>query len=184
MDDVINDILHDVTKPLDERAKAYASAVERQRFFQRPNQESKPDSSNNTDDYTPPLMNTIVQSVPKTFKSKAEALIQFLNDHAIKWTDTGELIGKDGTPVPRSNIVDLVNDLMRERKKVQPVGWDILSEELRRLNVPRELIGNEQRWLSMTSEGEKKKKSKRLRRQDDEKQLEQRLYGVRKWDKY
>ena len=52
----------------------------------------------------------IVDSVPKTMKVKANKLMDRLKTQ-LSWTDRGELI-QGGTPVPGSNMVDLVNDVL------------------------------------------------------------------------
>ena len=55
----------------------------------------------------------IIESVPKTMQNRAKLLIQKLKGHSdvISWNDNGQLI-LDGSTIPNSNIVDLVNDLM------------------------------------------------------------------------
>ena len=62
----------------------------------------------------------IVDSVPKTMKVKAKKLMDRLKTQ-LSWTDRGELI-HGGTPVPGSNMVDLVNDVLRKRRKSVPDG--------------------------------------------------------------
>ena len=59
----------------------------------------------------------IIHSVPKTMQNRAKLLIQKLKDHSdvISWNDNGQL-ALEGSIVPNSNIVDLVNDVMRKRK--------------------------------------------------------------------
>ena len=54
-------------------------------------------------------------------KVKAKKLIDRLKTE-ISWTDRGKLL-QDGTPVPGSNMVDLVNDVLRKRRNSDPVGW-------------------------------------------------------------
>ena len=76
----------------------------------------------------------IVDSVPKTMKVKAKKLIDRLKTE-ISWTDRGNLI-QDGTPVPGSNIVDLVNDELRKRRNSDPVGWQAFVQQLKRINLP------------------------------------------------
>ena len=46
----------------------------------------------------------------------------------------------DGVPVPGSNVTDLVNNLLRQRRN--PVGWQLFAQQLRRISLPMELIGN------------------------------------------
>lgn len=85
----------------------------------------------------------IVESVPKTLRGKALLLIEKMKtDPLCRWNDRGEFVYA-GRPIAGSNMVDLVNDLMRTRKKgVPPVGWEAFGDGMRRLNVPMELVGN------------------------------------------
>jgi hypothetical protein len=39
-----------------------------------------------------------------------------------------------------SNVVDLVNDVLRKRKYFNPQGWETFEEALREANVPQDLI--------------------------------------------
>ena len=59
----------------------------------------------------------IIASVPKAMQDRSKLLIQKLKDHSdvISWNDNGQLV-LDGSTIPNSNIVDLVNDIMRKRK--------------------------------------------------------------------
>jgi hypothetical protein len=43
--------------------------------------------------------------------------------------------------VQGSNLVDLVNDVLRKRKYFNPQGWETFGEALREANVPQDLIG-------------------------------------------
>ena len=63
----------------------------------------------------------IIDSVLKTMQNRAKLLIQKLKDHSdvISWNDNGQLV-LEGSIVPNSNIVDLVNDVMRKRKGFNP----------------------------------------------------------------
>ena len=66
------------------------------------------------------LETTVVDTVPKTMQAKARRLMEHLK-RDIAWTARGELI-HEGVPVFGSNVVDLVNDLLRKRK-TDPTGW-------------------------------------------------------------
>jgi hypothetical protein len=50
-----------------------------------------------------------------------------------------------GRSVPSTNIVDLVNDSLRQRKKFNPDGWELFSKVLGHLNVPEGILRNENR---------------------------------------
>ena len=81
----------------------------------------------------------VVDTVPKTMQVKARRLMEHLK-RDIAWTTRGELI-HEGVPIVGSNVVDLVNDLLRERK-TDPIGWQPFARQLRAINLPMELIGN------------------------------------------
>ena len=84
----------------------------------------------------------VVNTVPKTMQVKARRLMEHLK-RDIAWTARGELI-HEGVPIVGSNVVDLVNDLLRERK-TDPIGWQPFARQLRAINLPMELIGNTSR---------------------------------------
>ena len=70
-------------------------------------------------------------------------------DPNIAWSEKGELKYK-GETVRGSNVVDLVNDVLRKRKYFNPQGWETFGEALREANVPQDLIGHEDRWKYIT----------------------------------
>ena len=80
-----------------------------------------------------------MDTVPKTMQAKARRLMEHLK-RDITWTARGELI-HEGVPVAGSNVVDLVNDLLRKRK-TDPTGWQPFARQLRAINLPMELVGN------------------------------------------
>ena len=82
---------------------------------------------------------TVLDTVPKTMQAKARRLMEHLK-RDIAWTARGELI-HEGVPVVGSNVVDLVNDLLRKRK-TDPPGWQPFARQLRAINIPMELVGN------------------------------------------
>ena len=95
----------------------------------------------------------IVRGIPKTMKSRAEALLAHLKErgNVITWDDMGQVL-VDGVLIPKSNISDLVSDAMRSRKHFNPVGVREFYNVLNKINVPKDLVRNEKRWV----EAEKK----------------------------
>ena len=89
----------------------------------------------------------IVRGIPKTMKARALALLERLkaNPKSISWDSTGQ-VKLDGTLIPKSNISDLVSDAMRSRKSFNPVGVHEFFKILNDINVPRDLVRNEERW--------------------------------------
>ena len=39
-----------------------------------------------------------------------------------------------------TNIIDLVNDVMQNRKYSSPFGWKVFADQLKKINVPQDLI--------------------------------------------
>ena len=89
----------------------------------------------------------IVRGIPKTMKSRAEALLAHLKERGdvITWDDMGQVL-VDGVLIPKSNISDLVSDAMRSRKHLNPIGVREFYSVLNKLNVPKDLVRNERRW--------------------------------------
>lgn len=95
----------------------------------------------------------VVATVPASLKTKARSLLKRLqNDPNVSWNKKGELVFQ-GDVQKNSNIVDLVNDVVRRRRQPPPRGWTTFARVLKEGNVPRDLIGNPERWsyLNTTS---------------------------------
>ena len=96
-----------------------------------------------------------IESVPLKLKPKAERLLTYLKrEPDLAWTDRGELV-VDGHVVTDSHLVDLINDVIRPKRTTSPnpVGWEPFMSVLKRINVPKELIGHAARrkWLMQSS---------------------------------
>ena len=104
------------------------------------------------------LHDQILQSVPKTMQRKAELLLGMIkNNNNLTWDEQG-VVSYKGKRIHGSNIIDLINDTIRQRKGVEPRGWKTFSKALHESNIPQEVIGNASRWKWMqtnTSDGEK-----------------------------
>ena len=95
------------------------------------------------------LEKEVLESVLNNSKIKAEKIIQRIKPH-LEWNDHGEIIVGDQT-IRHSNLSDLVNDALRKRKDFDPVGWKEFASVLNKINVSRDLIGNQERWNFMRS---------------------------------
>ncbi len=60
----------------------------------------------------------------------------------------------DGVLIPKSNISDLVSGAMRSRKYFDPVASREFFDVLSKLNVPKDLVRNEEGWKGVTQKGE------------------------------
>ena len=90
--------------------------------------------------------NEILESVPKNSRTLARSMINRLkaNREHISWDDKGVLT-TNGHSIPGSNIIDLVNDQLRSRKDFNPTGWELFTESLDKINMPKYLMRNEKR---------------------------------------
>ena len=88
----------------------------------------------------------VVDSVPEMFKRRAQLLLSILQDNPnMSWDEDGtvKLYGKH---IQGSNIIDLVTDVVRQRKGREPTGWQPFADGLREFNIPQDVIGNRERW--------------------------------------
>ena len=91
----------------------------------------------------------IIDSVPKTMQNRAKLLIRKLKGHSdISWNDNGQLV-LEGSIVPNSNIIDLVNDVMRKRKGFNQDHSSTFAKTLAKINVPEDYVRNPDRIDSM-----------------------------------
>ena len=92
------------------------------------------------------LNQLVLDSVPSTMKRKAQLLLNILKYNPnMTWDDDGtvKLYGK---AIEGSNIIDLVNGVLRHRKGSETTGWQPFAEGLREMNIPQDVIGNRERW--------------------------------------
>lgn len=88
---------------------------------------------------------SIVNAVPKTYQQTASKLLQHIQTvdggQRLKWDSQGR-VTLDGNTISGSNIVDLVNDALRHRKRVKATGRVDFARFLQEINTPREFVGN------------------------------------------
>ena len=117
----------------------------------------------------------IVRGIPKTMKTRAQALLAHLKEKedVITWDDMGQVL-LNGVLIPKSNISDLISGAMRPRKHFNPVCVREFYNVLNEINVPKDLVRNERRW----SEAEKNKVSFNEKTPPEKSQAE---LGVSNW---
>lgn len=102
------------------------------------------DSFGKKRDQSAEMIKNIIESVPKTYRYKAHTLLKYLLDapsSKIGWDKQG-LVTINGAVVAGSNISDLINDAIRERKTVKAIGRIQFARLLHDINIPPSLIGN------------------------------------------
>ena len=155
----INDWLGKDDMPQDAKATMYLQQL--QRVKQLKNQVVRPEpspvqmithteqtmiSESDTSEHLSATDKQIIDSVPKTMQNRAKLLIQKLKDHSdvISWNDNRQLV-LDGSAIPNSNIVDLINDVMRKRKGFNPEHSNTFAKALAKINVPEDYVRNPDR---------------------------------------
>lgn len=130
--------------PSDQLMIAYNAEMERQRLMTK---NSAEETSNKV---VEPISNTwltqAIEKLPKTFKSRASQLYNFLlgHGHNINWNGSGEIKTATSDHIEGSNILDLINFVTnpRFRKGPIPTGLDAFLKALNVINVPRTLISD------------------------------------------
>ncbi|KAJ8041597.1 Endogenous retrovirus group K member 19 Pol protein [Holothuria leucospilota] len=156
LEDQLSSVLNDPHLDDTTKMKRYSEVLQRYTVYHAKADElpqirvlpgTKYDAQSKDTSQTRAIERDVIESVPRAFKSKATQLLGKMtsSDSGLYWTDRGELIVDDRT-IKGSHIVDLVNDMMRKRKSATPVGMDEFTKALARINTPRELIGNPDRW--------------------------------------
>lgn len=87
----------------------------------------------------------VIHSLPRTLQVKGKLLLERLRANNVSWSRTGELV-IDSKQIDGTNVIDLVNDILRNRKHSSPYGWEIFANKLAKLNTPQELVVNKARW--------------------------------------
>ena len=101
----------------------------------------------------------IVDGIPKTMQQRAISILNRLKTRPdiISWDKFGQ-VTLDGVEIPHSNISDLLSDAVRGRKTFNPIGSKDFFRVLSKMNIPRDLVRNEERWkqaqLKSSSEDE------------------------------
>jgi len=94
----------------------------------------------------------LIDSVPDTYKRKAIYLFERLKSSSnVRWNDSGEVF-INGVMFEGSNIIDLINDVLRYRKNFNPLAWRQFSTALKKLNISKDIIGNNDRGYYMQSQ--------------------------------
>lgn len=109
---------------------------------QQPSSEGS-ESTNSNDFYT---KSQLLQFIPKSYKIKGELLLDFLskNKDKICWNEKGTVF-INNKEVYKSNIVDLLGDILRPLKNSSPHGWLEFATALSHMQVPISYIGNPRR---------------------------------------
>ena len=152
-DTQISDILQRDDVPDDEKQKLFNAYFER--FLELRRQKETPTPVKKEEQRVEPQLSDVdvVEPIPRTMRPRATALLSRLKakPDVITWDKTGQ-VKIEGETIPGSNISDLVSDAMRSRRNFNSTGAKEFFEALNKLNVPKDLVRNEERWKELLGE--------------------------------
>ncbi len=86
------------------------------------------------------LKKRVLEATPKPYQSRAQSLFQFLIDK-IGINEKGEMKDKEGNVIGGSNVGDLIQHAVRDRRRnIIPVGWKEFLNVLRENNAPQMIL--------------------------------------------
>ena len=149
-DTQISDILQRNDVPDDEKQKLFNAYFER--FLELRRQKETPTPVKKEEQRVGQQLSDadVVEPIPRTMRPRATALLSRLKakPDVITWDKTGQ-VKIEGETIPGSNISDLVSDAMRSRKDFNPTGAKEFFQALSKLNVPKDLVRNQNRWKQL-----------------------------------
>ncbi|GBN94809.1 hypothetical protein AVEN_105147-1 [Araneus ventricosus] len=154
LDSQMQEILRRKDLPESEKANQYLQMLQKFVKIQHPQQEKTDINENqeteiqeNKESKTVPeeedsVTAKIYKEEPARYFSIAKNILDFLkaNNTILTWTPEGEIVYK-GQCLPRTNIVKLVGDLLRNRKK-SPPRFKEFHTALKEMNIPTSYIIN------------------------------------------
>ena len=140
LDNRMGNILQDSALTEDEKARSYSQTL--QRYLTMYDKDKTPTLSTPTEailegttqqapttsevgnEATANIEEELLHSVPQSFKGRAQSLLRKLKSHPndLSWNNRGELIS-EGKVVSGTNVIDLINDVLRSRKNFSPRGY-------------------------------------------------------------
>ena len=89
------------------------------------------------------LSKRLLSLTPKPYQTRAQSLFHFL-ESKLSLNDKGEIEDSDGSVIDGSNIADLIQHAVRDRRRnIVHVGWSHFLNILRNNNTPRMIMNYE-----------------------------------------
>lgn len=174
LDEISRDMQNVWTEPIndDERVRKHQQLFLRYQQLRKSKRSTETTPSTITKETIPTAVpstsiENVVRTVPKSLQNKAKLLMEHMHDHTNLSFDQQMRLTKNGEPVMNTNIIDIVNDLVRKRKNnPEAFGWQDVMFALKESNVPREAIGNDDRWHVSVPETQRIPETPRKRPQE------------------
>lgn len=89
------------------------------------------------------MRNYLTITTPKPFRTRAQSLYQHIEPY-LKVSDKGEIIKDDGSVISSSNVEDLIQYAVRDRRRrFMPEGWNYFIDLMKKFNVPKSALNRE-----------------------------------------
>lgn len=89
-----------------------------------------------------PMYEELTTAVPKTYRQNTRRQLGRLKEsERVTWSDDGR-VNINGKEVPNTTIIDLLNHVLRPRKRSNTEGWPEFTGVLKEINISTKCIGN------------------------------------------
>ena len=83
------------------------------------------------------LRDRLMEATPRPYQNRADSLFKFMQDK-IRFNEKGEIYNNDDDVIAGSNIADLVQHAVRDRRRqLTPMGWQTFLTQLKDANAPK-----------------------------------------------
>ena len=125
-----------------EKAVKYIAALKKYKYYESPPEKAIQKEKEEKES----VESDVLESVPSTNKYKAKQLLDRLKeDPDVRINREGEFIYRQ-RKIPKSRVVDLINDVILKKSTESPPGWEEFSDSLKAVNAPRKLVANDTYW--------------------------------------
>ena len=134
--------LQQATDPVQKKFLSLSHEYQREGFIKNPHVrvQKQGETLNEMINMKEELRNRLVQATPKPYRTRAESLFQYVANK-ISTNERGEMIDVDGDLIDGSNISDLIQHAVRDRRRnIIPSGWNNFLKVLKDTNAPRMIL--------------------------------------------
>ena len=130
------------TNPLESKLISLSKDYQKQSFIKDPQiqVQRQGETLNEMMNLKDELKHKLIELTPKPYQSRAQNLFGFINEK-LNVSDKGEIIDSDGKTIIGSNIGDLIQHAVRDRRRnYEPLGWNSFLKLLRDNNTPKMIL--------------------------------------------
>ena len=137
--------LQNASNPLQTKFRSLSSDYQKQGLIHDPytRVQRQGETLNEMKNLKSELSKRLLALTPKPYQTRAQSLFNFI-ESKMPINDRGEVMKADGTVIGGSNIADLIQHAVRDRRRnIIPVGWNYFLSILRDSNTPRMIMNYE-----------------------------------------